>query len=169
MAASDKDAHEWAWEFHKQCDSLLHSRLAAYFTGQSFLVTAFIVVVANIQKFHNLVPAAIAITGLLTAVLWLFVNAAMYSRLEAINQKYLFSKGHDDLQGKFRPIDDGTASVMREVFTFYISNSIAKKIIWLFPLPIPIPLHIYKVFIPYTTPVLFITLWLFLAVIQYWK
>ena len=164
MAMGDKNQHEWAWELHKQCDLLLHSRLSAYFVGQSFLVTSFVLAVANKCSFHPLVPPLISIVGFLTATMWLFVNAAMYRRLEALNQKYLLRPDAVNKSSAVKPVEDDDARKMREVFTFYNVESLqhGSKIIRFF-----LPIHIYKYFIPYFTPILFMTFWVSNVIIIY--
>lgn len=155
MSADSKDEHEWAWEFHKQCDILLHNRLTAYFIGHSFLISAYTSFITS--KFDNRVIFAkiICIVGIATAIVWLFVNVAMYSRLEALNQKYLFRRDPNRKKGDFDSVADGAAGTMREVFSFYIRDSIVEKSV---PFT-PIPIRHYKTFIPYVTPFLFIIVW----------
>ncbi|WP_139226233.1 hypothetical protein [Falsiroseomonas stagni] len=156
MAADSKDEHEWAWEFHKQCDALLHSRLAAYFTGQSFLLTSFTLIIINPAHGPKILLYLVAILGLFTGIIWLFVNVAMFARLEALNEKYLFRKNEDRLRVKFKAIENDKAEKMRDVFTFYIRDSIQETNLWF---PLPSPLRLYKYFIPYATPFLFVFLW----------
>lgn len=155
MGASSKDEHEWAWELHKQCDILLHSRLTAYFIGHSFLISAFTAFSVSQNPKSYYFASVICAVGGITAIIWLFVNASMYARLEALNQKYLFRRDRNRPIGHFESIEDGEATKMRDVFTFYIYDSIVTKNV---PFT-PIPIRFYKTFIPYVTPWIFIIVW----------
>lgn len=152
-----KSETEWAWEFHKQCDNLLHSRLAAYFTGQSFLVTAFVISKSNFMQFGHPTLIALCVVGFLTSLLWLFVNVSMYIRLEGLNRRYLFT----DSPGGIGRQSDPSRRIIQSVFTYYIDGSIKGRNLWI---PMAVPVGIYKTFIPYFTPTLFVILWIFLSI-----
>lgn len=97
-----KSDYEWAWEFHKNCDSLLHQRLASFTAAQAMTLAAFTLL--TVARFNasgmmemsamriNLLEwarALLLILGLLTAIMGLAVTAPMLARLEFINNAYL--------------------------------------------------------------------------------
>jgi hypothetical protein len=89
---------EWAWEFHKNCDQLLHQRLASFTLAQSMTLAAFtLLTVARFQgaldpnRVHYVEAGRylIALFGLLMAVFGWLVTYPMLERLDYLNNKYL--------------------------------------------------------------------------------
>jgi hypothetical protein len=46
---------EWAWEIHKNCDQLLHQRLASFTAAQAMTLAAFMVL--TVARFQPNIPA----------------------------------------------------------------------------------------------------------------
>jgi hypothetical protein len=92
---------EWIWEFHKNCDQLLHQRLASFTLAQSMTLAAFtLLTVARFQgqvdpcriPYVEAARYLVAIFGLLMAVFGWLVTYPMLKRLEHLNKKYLTEK-----------------------------------------------------------------------------
>jgi hypothetical protein len=93
---------EWAWEIHKNCDHLLHQRLAAFTAAQAMTLAAFTLL--TVARFNvdpdkipiariNLLEAArvlVLLLGLATALLGMFVAKPMFRRLEYLNDNFLY-------------------------------------------------------------------------------
>lgn len=81
-----------AWEIHKDSDALLHSRLASFASSQSFLVTGYVIAVANMEtptSYLSALSYMIASLGLLYAVIFLAVCSFLVSGLRRLKKKYL--------------------------------------------------------------------------------
>jgi hypothetical protein len=93
-----KTDFEWAWEFHKNCDQLLHQRLTAFTATQAMTLAAFTVLtIARFQTgvspdrlvYVDLGRYLIAIFGLAMAACGWLVTYPMYRRLQYLNTHYL--------------------------------------------------------------------------------
>src|SRR5579859_4182627 len=92
-------AYKWAWEIHKDCDQLLHQRLAAFTAAQAMTLTSFTVLTVarfGVKAADNIPPIRIvlldvsrvfiALFGLLVAVFGWLVTYPMLKRLEALKE-----------------------------------------------------------------------------------
>jgi hypothetical protein len=104
----------WIWEIHKNCDQLLHQRLASFTAAQAMTLASFSVLTvarfgANVAKAATATTAAIAgvpperlllldiarlgviFFGMFLAVVGGFVTYPMFKRLKYLNKEFLFS------------------------------------------------------------------------------
>jgi hypothetical protein len=97
-ATTGKTEIEWVWEFHKNCDQLLHQRLASFTLAQSMMLAAFTLL--TVARFGSgLDPCRagyveagrylIALFGLLMAGFGWLVTYPMLKRLDYLNDNYL--------------------------------------------------------------------------------
>jgi len=93
------DNYKWMWEIHKNCDQLLHQRLAAFTAAQAMTLASFTVLtVARFQAQESMPPLRVhlldtsrilvALFGLLIAIFGWLVTYPMLARLQSLN-KYL--------------------------------------------------------------------------------
>jgi hypothetical protein len=89
---------EWAWEIHKNCDQLLHQRLAAFITAQAMTVAGFMTLtIARFQPGLSVERAlwidggryALIIFGFVLALAAMAVSWPMYRRLQFLNNQYM--------------------------------------------------------------------------------
>lgn len=95
-----KSEVEWAWEFHKNCDQLLHQRLASFTAAQAMTLAAFMVLTnARFQPgldervvFIEFGRYLIDFFGLaLSGFTWM-VTYPMVKRLDYLNENILFEE-----------------------------------------------------------------------------
>lgn len=97
-----KDERSWIWEIHKNCDQLIHQRLASFTAAQAMTLASFSVL--TVARFNATgMPSerlwlldyarvwVIAFGIFLAAVGWL-VTYPMFKRLKYLNQTFLFPK-----------------------------------------------------------------------------
>jgi hypothetical protein len=97
-----KEQRGWIWEIHKNCDQLLHQRLASFTAAQAMTLASFTLL--TVARF-NADPQKIAIErlwlldisrvcvimfGVFLAIAGIFVTYQMLKRLRFLNEKYLF-------------------------------------------------------------------------------
>jgi len=98
----DPIKRNWIWEIHKNCDALLHQRLAAFTTAQSMALASFTLL--TVARF-NADPCKISgwrimlldfsrfwivLFGLFLSYATYMVTAPMLMRLDYLNEKYFF-------------------------------------------------------------------------------
>jgi hypothetical protein len=95
------DERKWIWEIHKNCDQLIHQRLASFTAAQAMTLASFsVLTVARFNaatgmaegRLELLDKARVWVIGFgifLAAVGWL-VTYPMFKRLQYLNQNFLF-------------------------------------------------------------------------------
>jgi hypothetical protein len=97
----DKDERKWVWEVHKNCDQLLHQRLASFTAAQAMTLASFSVL--TVARFNaaagmpegrlellDKARVGIAFFGLFLAFVGWLVTYPMFKRLNYLNHSFLF-------------------------------------------------------------------------------
>jgi hypothetical protein len=95
-----KTEYEWAWELHKNCDNLLHQRLASFTAAQAMTLAAFTLLTVARFNASDKIPQGrldlletagmlVLFLGLITAIMGYLVTRPMFKRLEILNIEYL--------------------------------------------------------------------------------
>jgi hypothetical protein len=149
---SGKTDLEWAWEFHKNCDQLLHQRLTAFTNTQAMTLAAFTLL--TIARFNTAVPAErigyfeagrvlIAVLGLIMALLGGLVTYPMYRRLQYLNTQFLIDKLPGYREYVITSLDDMRLPLIRLKF----------------------PLRVYRSIIPIWLPLVEVAFWVILLIL----
>lgn len=155
--SDEKEAIRWAFEIHKNCDSMLHQRLSAFTAIQSFTIAAY-TLLTN-ARFQPSFPTerifylefgryAIGAFGISIAVFGWMVTYPMLVRLQYLDENYLTKS---DIYKKYLrdSIDEGVYKMLhnnKSRISFSVPN------IW----------KNYRTIIPVWLPVAEIVLWVVL-------
>lgn len=96
-----KDQRQWIWEIHKNCDQLIHQRLASFTAAQAMTLASFgVLTVARFNAGEGIPPLRLELLdearvwvigfGLFLAFVSWFVIYPMFKRLKYLNDTYLF-------------------------------------------------------------------------------
>ena len=88
-----------AWEYHKEADALLHSRVESFFVAQAFLIAAFVyLLVEDEQRRFIAIGWAVMTLGLVITIAILNLNRRLIRRITALKHNYL---RHDPVYPKY--------------------------------------------------------------------
>ena len=143
--------YKWVWEIHKNCDQLLHQRLAAFTAAQAMTLAAFtLLTIARFKIDEDMVQRIpflessrflVALFGLLVAVCGWLVTYPMYYRIQHLNQHL------------------ATDSIYKEYL------DVVDKDVKVPFIRIDFPLKLYREVIPIWLPVFELGLWIGLIVL----
>lgn len=164
------EEYKWAWEIHKNCDQLLHQRLASFTAAQAMTLAAFtLLTVARFNAAANIPVTRLVLLdcsrlfivafGLILALFAWFVTLPMLRRLLFLNE-YILKR--DDLYRRYIDFIDNPFSLFdREVS---IAPDGSPVLPGLKPWDLRFPLTFYRNIIPMWLPLTEVTVWILLFV-----
>jgi hypothetical protein len=99
-----KEQRNWIWEIHKNCDQLMHQRLASFMAAQAMTLALFTLLTvarfnADPTKFApprivllDISRLGVTVFGVFLAVGGYLVTYPMRKRLQYLNDKFFFPK-----------------------------------------------------------------------------
>ncbi len=158
---------EWAWEFHKNCDQLLHQRLASFTAAQSMTLAAFMVLTN--ARFQPNIPAdrlifielgryTIDLFGLLMSIFTWIVTSPMVMRLDYLNKYVLANE---------IPVYNDYLYKSLDAFTIPGWQLVDRVLKWLGRSPEERePRRFYRMIIPRILPIVELGLWIILFLLM---
>jgi hypothetical protein len=137
MASIQPPAVNKAWEFHKDADSLLHSRISSFVLAQSFLVLGYIGSIASVLQHRHptIVRLAIILLAMFYTITFWSICGWLFHGMENLKAKYLLE---DDVY---------------KIFYNHVPNKPGEGL--------------FRYFIPHGLPALTLVFWLALAIAEF--